>query len=145
MGLSVSSLVSSFTSLLSWSKDKDVRILMLGLDSAGKVSRSRCEFLLGKSVLTNGLLRRTDNNIVQATGKYPSLPCIIYFNGSTSKIGEVVSTIPSEQIITAIILGSAEADQNFFSNWIQCRDGSGMSHCTLNLISLAYNARTLSV
>ncbi|TFY69442.1 hypothetical protein EVG20_g3158 [Dentipellis fragilis] len=38
MGLSVSSLFASFTSLLHWSKDQDVRILMLGLDSAGKVT-----------------------------------------------------------------------------------------------------------
>ena len=38
MGLSVSSLLGSLSSLLNWSKDKDVRILMLGLDSAGKVS-----------------------------------------------------------------------------------------------------------
>lgn len=38
MGLSLSSLYTSLSSLLSWSKDKDVRILMLGLDSAGKVS-----------------------------------------------------------------------------------------------------------
>ena len=34
MGLSFSSL---FSSLAWWSKEKDVRILMLGLDSAGKV------------------------------------------------------------------------------------------------------------
>jgi len=38
MGLSFSSLVNSLSSLLSWSKDKDVRILMLGLDSAGKTT-----------------------------------------------------------------------------------------------------------
>lgn len=37
MGLSISSLFSSLTSLVRWSKDQDVRILMLGLDSAGKV------------------------------------------------------------------------------------------------------------
>lgn len=37
MGLSVSSLFSSLASLVRWSKDQDVRILMLGLDSAGKV------------------------------------------------------------------------------------------------------------
>jgi hypothetical protein len=37
MGLSVSSLFSSLSSLVRWSKDEDVRILMLGLDSAGKV------------------------------------------------------------------------------------------------------------
>src|SRR6267154_930657 len=105
MGLSVSSLVSSFSSLLNWSKDKDVRILMLGLDSAGKVSRHDATrgLMPGKSVLTSGLLRRTDNNIVQATGNHPSLLCLIRSNGSTSKIGEVVSTIPSEQITAAII------------------------------------------
>ncbi|KAI5833498.1 ARF/SAR superfamily [Schizophyllum commune Tattone D] len=38
MGLSVSSLFSSLTSLIRWSKDQDVRILMLGLDSAGKTT-----------------------------------------------------------------------------------------------------------
>lgn len=37
MGLSLSSLFSSLSSLVRWSKDQDVRILMLGLDSAGKV------------------------------------------------------------------------------------------------------------
>lgn len=37
MGLSISSLFSSLSSLVRWSKDQDVRILMLGLDSAGKV------------------------------------------------------------------------------------------------------------
>ncbi|TDL29295.1 ARF/SAR superfamily [Rickenella mellea] len=38
MGLSISSLFSSLTSLVRWSKDQDVRILMLGLDSAGKTT-----------------------------------------------------------------------------------------------------------
>lgn len=38
MGLSFSSLFNTFSSLLRWSKDRDVRILMLGLDSAGKVN-----------------------------------------------------------------------------------------------------------
>ncbi len=37
MGLSISSLFTSLSSLVRWSKDQDVRILMLGLDSAGKV------------------------------------------------------------------------------------------------------------
>lgn len=97
MGLSVSSLIGSFSSLLNWSKDKDVRILMLGLDSAGKVSRIRRELVPGKSALTGGLWLRTDNNIVQATGNHPSLLRSIHSNWSTLKIGEVVSTIPSEQ------------------------------------------------
>ncbi|OBZ76266.1 ADP-ribosylation factor 3 [Grifola frondosa] len=38
MGLSLSSLFSSLSSLVRWSKDQDVRILMLGLDSAGKTT-----------------------------------------------------------------------------------------------------------
>ncbi|KAJ3715626.1 small monomeric GTPase [Lentinula guzmanii] len=38
MGLSISSLFSSLSSLVRWSKDQDVRILMLGLDSAGKTT-----------------------------------------------------------------------------------------------------------
>lgn len=41
MGLSLSTLLSSLTSLVRWSKDQDVRILMLGLDSAGKVVYTR--------------------------------------------------------------------------------------------------------
>ncbi|KZS97549.1 ARF/SAR protein [Sistotremastrum niveocremeum HHB9708] len=38
MGLSVSTLFNSLTSLVRWGKEKDVRILMLGLDSAGKTT-----------------------------------------------------------------------------------------------------------
>ncbi|KAJ8518344.1 hypothetical protein ONZ45_g4567 [Pleurotus djamor] len=38
MGLTVSSLFNSLVSLTRWSKDKDTRILMLGLDSAGKTT-----------------------------------------------------------------------------------------------------------
>ncbi|KAI0663116.1 ADP-ribosylation factor family-domain-containing protein [Cubamyces menziesii] len=38
MGLSFSSLVSTLSSLVRWSKDQDVRILMLGLDAAGKTT-----------------------------------------------------------------------------------------------------------
>lgn len=38
MGLSLSSLFSSIASLANWSKDKETRILMLGLDSAGKTT-----------------------------------------------------------------------------------------------------------
>ncbi|KAF9247020.1 ARF SAR [Melanogaster broomeanus] len=38
MGLTFSSLFNSLTSLVRWSKDQDVRILMLGLDSAGKTT-----------------------------------------------------------------------------------------------------------
>ena len=37
MGLTFSSIFESLSSLTRWTKDKDVRILMLGLDSAGKV------------------------------------------------------------------------------------------------------------
>lgn len=37
MGLTFSSLFQSLGQLIRWSKDQDVRILMLGLDSAGKV------------------------------------------------------------------------------------------------------------
>lgn len=37
MGITVSSLFASLTSLAGW-KEKDVRILMLGLDSAGKTT-----------------------------------------------------------------------------------------------------------
>jgi hypothetical protein len=70
MGLSVSSLLGSLSSLLNWSKDKDVRILMLGLDSAGKVRRIRRD--LGKSVLSNGHLHRPDDDLVQATGSHTS-------------------------------------------------------------------------
>lgn len=38
MGLSLSSLFNSLASLVNWSKEQDVRILMLGLDSAGKTT-----------------------------------------------------------------------------------------------------------
>lgn len=38
MGLTFSTLFQSLTQLMRWSKDQDVRILMLGLDSAGKTT-----------------------------------------------------------------------------------------------------------
>ncbi|KAL7411961.1 putative small monomeric GTPase [Mrakia frigida] len=38
MGLTVSSLFSSLSGLAWWAKDKEVRILMVGLDSAGKTT-----------------------------------------------------------------------------------------------------------
>lgn len=38
MGLSLSRIYGSLSSLAFWGKDKEVRILMVGLDSAGKVS-----------------------------------------------------------------------------------------------------------
>ncbi|KAF9780066.1 ARF SAR [Thelephora terrestris] len=38
MGLTVSSIWNSVASLARWTKEKDVRILMLGLDSAGKTT-----------------------------------------------------------------------------------------------------------
>jgi len=38
MGLTISSIFSSLTSLASWGKENDLRILMLGLDSAGKTT-----------------------------------------------------------------------------------------------------------
>ena len=37
MGLTFSSVLNTLSSLTRWTKEKDVRILMLGLDSAGKV------------------------------------------------------------------------------------------------------------
>ena len=37
MGLTFSSIFDTLSSLTRWTKEKDVRILMLGLDSAGKV------------------------------------------------------------------------------------------------------------
>jgi len=38
MGATLSSLYSSLSSLASWSKNKELRILILGLDSAGKTT-----------------------------------------------------------------------------------------------------------
>jgi len=38
MGLSISTLLNSLTSLTRWGKGQDVRILMLGLDAAGKTT-----------------------------------------------------------------------------------------------------------
>ena len=68
MGLSLSSLLSSFSSLINWSKDKDVRILMLGLDSAGKVSGILA--VLSNGVIEHGTsVRIADDDLVQATGK----------------------------------------------------------------------------
>lgn len=42
MGLALSRIYGSLSSLAFWSKDKEVRILMVGLDSAGKVRLPPC-------------------------------------------------------------------------------------------------------
>ncbi|KIY49591.1 ARF/SAR superfamily [Fistulina hepatica ATCC 64428] len=65
MGLTFSTLFSSLASLIRWSKDQDVRILMLGLDSAGKTASEFCVAVLSFSI------------------------------SLATKIGEVVSTIPT--------------------------------------------------
>ena len=71
MGLSFSSLFNSLSALLK--KEKDVRILMLGLDSAGKTTiLYRLQVSLGCSG------PRVDANYL------------------TLQIGEVVATVPSE-------------------------------------------------
>ncbi|KAG9050838.1 hypothetical protein FS837_001948 [Tulasnella sp. UAMH 9824] len=78
MGVTISSLWSSLTSLATWGKDKDVRILMLGLDAAGKTTiLYRLQVRTGPS---NGGVNH-DLTIILA---WYSL-----------KIGEVVSTIPT--------------------------------------------------
>jgi hypothetical protein len=63
MGLSISTLFSSLASLVRWGKDKDVRILMLGLDSAGKV----WFVLLVTLLYDNNLL--SDYDTVSASGR----------------------------------------------------------------------------
>ena len=68
MGLSLSSLFTSLSSLVRWSKDQDVRILMLGLDAAGKV---RCLSILFTPSSTGRLTIFTcplDNYFVPSTG-----------------------------------------------------------------------------
>ena len=55
MGLSFSSLFATLSSLVRWSKDQDVRILMLGLDSAGKVKKAPCSCLLSHDILLKRL------------------------------------------------------------------------------------------
>ena len=91
MGLSISSLFTSLSSLVRWSKDQDVRILMLGLDSAGKVSNtwsaptpcpycSCLDFVDHYTVSSSGMLD---------SGFWKSM------SDPLCQIGEVVSTIPS--------------------------------------------------
>ena len=66
MGLTISSLFTSLSSLVRWSKDQDVRILMLGLDSAGKV----CLVSNGMNSVSSGLvLSFVDDNPVPVTGE----------------------------------------------------------------------------
>ena len=61
MGLTVSSFWGSLSSLVQWRKDEDVRILMLGLDSAGKVRLPQARM---EKVMTNCLRLCADNNLV---------------------------------------------------------------------------------
>lgn len=78
MGLSLSRVYQSLSSLAFWGKDKEVRILMVGLDSAGKTT-ILYRLQVGLACLPTGIARgdrdRTELTVWQ--------------------IGEVVSTIPS--------------------------------------------------
>lgn len=66
MGLTVSSIWNSLASLTRWTKEKDVRILMLGLDSAGKVRVAHeWSAQLGNSATD---ISGADDDTVQVTG-----------------------------------------------------------------------------
>ena len=56
MGLTFSSIFDALSGLTRWTKDKDVRILMLGLDSAGKVRTA--DLFLGMATDNPGCRRR---------------------------------------------------------------------------------------
>lgn len=94
MGLTFSSLLNSFTSLVRWSKDQDVRILMLGLDSAGKV----CWISWNRLVTSYLLHVHVDYDIVQVAGMI-SWTLRLAFLIILNQIGEVVSTIPSGYLV----------------------------------------------
>lgn len=59
MGLTLSSIGNVLSSLTRWTKEKDVRILMLGLDSAGKV---RAAVRLGQWMVLTALC--VDHDII---------------------------------------------------------------------------------
>ena len=76
MGLTFSSILDSLSGLTRWTKEKDVRILMLGLDSAGKVripgqlsrmmtdgSACRRRFCIGCRYFTPSITN--ENNIIE--------------------------------------------------------------------------------
>lgn len=91
MGLTFSSLLNSFASLVRWSKDQDIRILMLGLDSAGKVGSMNWH----RSATSYVSLVHADDDTIPVAGmrfRISKMSRLIF----PSKIGEVVSTIPSE-------------------------------------------------
>ncbi|KAI6101562.1 ARF SAR [Pisolithus croceorrhizus] len=62
MGLTFSTLFQSLGQLMRWSKDQDVRILMLGLDSAGKVRANRAVRTISVLTTTTDYLFYTDYN-----------------------------------------------------------------------------------
>jgi hypothetical protein len=76
MGLSLSRIYSSLGSLAFWGKDKEVRILMVGLDSAGKttilyrlqvshqrISQQPCQLQLGPSSVCSSLWYPADQSL----------------------------------------------------------------------------------
>jgi hypothetical protein len=74
-----------------WGKDQDVRILMLGIDSAGKVRHIHPAQAFKLNIVRNHVL---DHNTVPTAGvKYSFLSAML--SSRVYKIGEVVSTIPS--------------------------------------------------
>lgn len=79
MGLSLSRIYGSLSSLAFWGKDKEVRILMVGLDSAGKTT-----------ILYRLQVSRSRLCLSRCLGRDP-----VDERYADAQIGEVVSTIPS--------------------------------------------------
>ena len=121
MGLSFSSLFTSLASLIRWSKDQDVRILMLGLDSAGKVLPTYI-CLSEITSFTFGLFRRQFfTNFRYAGSPWEKK---MYILMDMLQIGEVLSTIPSESQI--VFLEAVPTEFIHESHWFQCGDRTGM-------------------
>ena len=124
MGLSLSSLLGSLSSLINWSKDKDVRILMLGLDSAGKVSGTLAMDQTAYRVW--GRLRLADNNLVQATGNATSIRMVFSLN--LALLRRLAKSFRQYQVSQYLFWLPHDLEMliQFFSNRLQCGDGSGI-------------------
>lgn len=124
MGLSLSSLLSSLSSLINWSKDKDVRILMLGLDSAGKVSGTLAMVQTAYRVWAR--LRISDDNLVQATGNATSIRMVFSLN--LALLRRLAKSFRQYQVSKYLFRLPHDLEKliQIISNRLQCGDGSGI-------------------
>jgi hypothetical protein len=125
MGLTISSLFQSLSSLVRWSKEQDVRILMLGLDSAGKVCRTAV--IIQTAIPT---LHFRQQYYIDC--RYPCYLCIVIL---FTTVLDWRSSFHHTQYASSTL--SILSQLTFLpSHWFQCGNCAGWSFDSMHLFAL---------